>query len=89
MEATVMSIDTQLGQNMGDMCTRQCFSAIKNSENVPLAASWMDPEIAIRTELRQTKNSNISDYIAYMQHQKEITQMSIFTKQRQNRTHPE
>lgn len=39
---------------MGDMYTRECFSAIKNNENMPLAASWMDPEIVMQIELRQT-----------------------------------
>ena len=35
------------------------YSAIKNNEIMPFAATWMDPEIIILSEVSQTKTNII------------------------------
>ena len=50
-----MSIDREWARNMEDANTRECYSAIKKNENMPFAATWMDPETDILREQRQTK----------------------------------
>ena len=35
------------------------YSAIKNNELMPSAATWMDPEIIILSEVNQTKTNPI------------------------------
>ena len=44
--------------------TMQCFSAIRQNEIVPCAATWMGLEIVIVSEVSQTENEKCD--IAYM-----------------------
>ena len=55
METTIMSIDREWARNMEDTNTTECYSAIKKNENMPFAATWIDPETDILREQRQTK----------------------------------
>ena len=54
------------------------YSAIKNNEIMPYAATWMDLEFIILTEVSQTK-MNIISLICRVQI---IIQMNLFTKQK-------
>ena len=58
--------------------TMEYYSAIKKNEIMPFAATWMDLEITILSEVRQ-----ISYDITYMQNLKKMIQMNLFTKQKQ------
>ena len=35
--------------------TIECYSAIENNEIMPFAATWMDPDIVILSEVSQTE----------------------------------
>ena len=52
------------------------YSVIKKNEIMPFAATWMDLEIAILSEVRQKKTN-----IIYMWNVKKMEQMNLFTKQ--------
>ena len=39
--------------------TMEDFSVIKKNEMMPFAATWMDPEITIVSEVSQTEKTNI------------------------------
>ena len=39
--------------------TMEYYSAIRRNEIVPFAATWMDPEIVILSEVNQTEKTNI------------------------------
>ena len=45
--------------------TMEYYSAIKKSEIMPFAATWLDLEIVILTEVSQTKTNIISYDITY------------------------
>ena len=55
------------------------YSAIKKKEIMPFAATWMDLEIIILSEVSQTKTNAIC-YHLYVESKKRI-QMNLFTKQ--------
>ena len=61
------------------------YSAIKKNEIMPFAATWMDLEIIILTEISQTK-TNIIWYHLYVESKKMI-QMNLFTKQKYTHRH--
>ena len=61
------------------------YSAIKNSELMPFAATWMDLEIIILSEVRQRK-TNIIEYHIYVGSKKMI-QMNLFPKQKETHRH--
>ena len=42
----------------------ECYSAIKKNEIMPFAATWMDPEIIILSEISQIEKDKY--YITYM-----------------------
>ena len=39
--------------------TTEYYSAIKRNETVPFAATWVDPEMVILSEVNQTEKTNI------------------------------
>ena len=55
------------------------YSAIKKNEIMPFAATWMDLEIVILSEVSQRKTNII--YHLYVKSKKMI-QMNLFTKQK-------
>ena len=57
------------------------FSAIKKNEIVPFAATWMDLEIVILSEVKSDRERQIAYDIAYNQ-SKTMVQMNLFTKQK-------
>ena len=61
--------------------TMEYYSAIKKNEIMPFAATWMDIEIIILSEVSQTK-ANIIWYHLYVE-SKKLIQMNLFTKQKQ------
>ena len=58
------------------------YSAIKKNEIMASAATWMDLEIIILSEVSQTRKINIIWYHLYVESKKMI-QMDLFTKQKQ------
>ena len=56
------------------ICMMKYDSAIKKNKIIPFAATWMDLEIIVLSEVR-TKNS------AFMWNLKNKVQMNLFTKQ--------
>ena len=60
--------------------TMEYYSAIKKNEIMSFAATWMDLEIIILSEVSQTK-TNIIWYHLYVESKKMI-QMNLFTKQK-------
>jgi len=70
----------------GIIHTMEYYSAIK-SEIMPFAATWMDPEIIVLSEVSQTKtNTMISHDITPLWNLRNCT-MSLFTKQKQIHRH--
>ena len=56
------------------------ISAIKKNEIMPFAATWMDPEMIILTEVSQTKTEKYM--ISYVEPKKRI-HINLFIKQKQ------
>ena len=63
--------------------TMEYYSAIRKNEIMPFAATWMDLEIVITSEVSQTEGQIPYD-ITYMWNLKQTVQMNLFTKQKQN-----
>ena len=63
------------------------YSAIKKNEIMPFAATWMDLEITILSEVSQTEKRQMSCDITYMWNLKKVIQRSLFTKQKQTHSH--
>ena len=57
------------------------YSAIRKNEIMPFAATWMDLEIVITSEVSQTEGQIPYD-ITYMWNLKQTVQMNLFTKQK-------
>ena len=65
--------------------TMEYYSAIKKSKTMPFAATWMDLEIIILSEVSQ-RETNFIWYHLYVESKKMI-QMNLFTKQKQTHKH--
>ena len=65
--------------------TVEYYSAIKKNEIIPFAATWLDLQMIILSEVSQTK-TNIIWYHLYVEFKKMI-QMNLFTKQKQTHRH--
>ena len=51
---------------------------------MPLAATWIDLEMIIQSEVSQTEKDK---YITYMWNLKKMIQMNLFTKQKPTHSH--
>ena len=58
------------------------YSAIKKNEIMPFAATWIDLEIIILSEVSQTEKETIIWYHLYVESKKIMIQMDLFTKQK-------
>ena len=75
-----MSIDRGMDEeDVVHIYTMEYYSAIKKNEMMPFAATWMDLEIVILSEVIQTEKDKY--LIAYMRNLKKRVQMNLFTKQ--------
>ena len=54
-----MSINRRLDKDVVYIYTMEHYSAIKKNEIMPFAATWMDLEIIILSEVSQTKTNII------------------------------
>ena len=61
------------------------YSAIKQNEIIPFAATWMGLEVVLLSEISQTEKQ-IQYGITYVESKKMI-QMSFFTKQKPSQKH--
>ena len=69
-------------ENVVHIYTMEYYSAIKKNKIMPFAATWMDLEIVILSEVSQTQKDKYHD-IAYMQNlKKNKIQMNLFTNQK-------
>ena len=68
--------------------TIEYYSAIKKNEITPSAATWMDLEIIILSEINQTEK-NKYHMISLICGIQNITQMNLFMKQEQTQRHRE
>ena len=62
------------------------YSAIKKNEIMPFAATWMDLEIIILSEVSQTEKDKYHMISLICGILKKIIQMNFFTKQRDSQT---
>ena len=66
--------------------TRECYSAIKKNEIMPFAATWMDPDIVILSEVKSDRERQIPYDIAYMWNLKKMIQMNLYLQSRNSLT---
>ena len=52
----------------------------KNTEIMPFAATWMDLEVIILSEVCQTEKENITRYCLYVASEKKMIQINLYTK---------
>ena len=71
-------------KKMWCMYTMEYYSAIKKTEIMPFAATWMDLEIIILSEVRQRKTNII--WCRLHVESKKMIQMNLFTKQIDSQT---
>ena len=65
------------------MCVMEYYSATKNNEIVPFAATWMNLEILVLSEVSETEKENYPMTSLICETEKETIQMSLLTKQKQ------
>ena len=58
------------------------YSATKEDKIMPFAATWMDLQIVILSEVKSGTGRQISYDIIYMWNLKKRAQMNLFTKQK-------
>ena len=68
------------------MYTMECYSAIKKNEIMPFAATWMDPDIVILSEVKSDRERQIPYDIAYMWNLKKMIQMNLYLQSRNSLT---
>ena len=59
----------------------ECYSAIKKNEIMTLAATWMDLDLIIRSEINQ-RNTNIIGYHLYVESNQKKIQMNLYAEQK-------
>ena len=59
------------------------YSAIRKNEIMPFAATWMDLEIIILSDLSQTEKDKYHKIMLICRILKKMIQMNLFTKQKQ------
>ena len=64
-------------KKMWYICTMDYYSAIKKNEILPFAATWVDLEIVILSEVSQTK-THIICYHLYVESKKNYTNELIY-----------
>ena len=57
--------------------------SVKKNEIMPFAATWMDLEIIILSEVSQTEKDKYHTILLIHKTQKKMIQMNLFTKQKQ------
>ena len=62
--------------------TVEYYSAIKKNEIMPFAATWMDLETVILSEVSQTEKEKYRMILLIWGISKEMIQMNVFTKQK-------
>ena len=67
------------------ICTMEYYSAIKKNEKMPFAATWMDLEIIILSEVSHTEKEKYMISLIYGN--LKMIQMNLFTKQKQTQTY--
>ena len=60
------------------------YYSVKNNERMPYAATWMELEIIILSNVSQRKTNTI--YHLYVKSSKKVIQMNLLTKQKQTQT---
>ena len=69
-------------KQMWYICTMEYYSAIKKNKIMPFAATWMDREIVILSEVSQTQKDKYHIILLICGILKKMVQMNLFTKQR-------
>ena len=67
-------------KKMGHICVMEYYSSIKKNEIMPFAATWMDLEIFILSEVSQTVKDKYIWYCLYVESEK-VVDMNLLTKQ--------
>ena len=62
--------------------TMEYYSAIKKNEIMTFAATWVDLEIIILSEVKSDRERQLSYDITYMLDLKKMIQMNLFRKQK-------
>ena len=74
-------------KNMWYKYTMEYYSAIEKDEIMPFAATWMDLEIIILSEVSQTEKDKYHGITYMCNVKKKLIQMNLFTKQKQTHRH--
>ena len=85
VESFIQFINSYSIQFMNSSLSSYCVSGAKLNKKCSFAATWMDLELVILSEVSQTK-TNIKSIIMYFHYveSKKMVQMNLFTKQKQS-----